>query len=409
VKYDNLTRAEQDIYNRAITRSHERRIHVKVLTLDGHPVASLTPHITDGQVSVDVTNDVSTRILTTTFVDPTRSLNFEPDAGAASFHRKFMVQVVDSRGIAELEEWIDCDVHTGPIWDFTRTGGECSLTAHGVDRLAMGTVRHPMQWGRHAQKTDVIRELLAAAGATHLGGIPDRPATTGHRVTAGFAYEHHKKHHPAEHGHKAFNTRVTSRKPRTDTYLELAKHISDSMNRHLYANAAGRFILRTHPNRPVLHVNHQLLSDPQLQRPGVDSPNYWLLVGGKPHGAKKQVRAIAQLPPAHPLSPESLAWHGKPYVIEERIENPHVKRAAEARAIVRRHRDRAARYVTDYEFDMLPVPWLDEYDLVSVHTPSGTLLVSMKQWSYPLTSTPMHVGGVKPTRYRPPVKVRGIS
>jgi hypothetical protein len=422
VKYENLSRGDQAIYNTAITHTHERRIRVHVQTLDGDPVTSLTPWIAPGgQVAHDVTNDASTAILTMQFADPTRSINFEPDTGGQSLHRKYLIQVVDSRRIVDpdndVNDWIDTDVHTGPVWDFDRQGGLCSLTAHGIDRLAMGTVRHPMWWGRHRQKTDVIRELLGAAGADHLGGIPDLPATTGHRVTAGFSYEHHKVHHPAEHGHKAHNTRVTTRKPRTDTYIELADQIADSMNRHLLRHTAGRFILRRHPLHPALHVHRHLVAEPDVQRPGVDAPNLWILVGDNPKGPKPQVRAQLGLPEWHPLSAESLAWNGKPYVVEERIENPHVKRAAEARAIVRRHRDRGMRFVTDYEFDMLPVPWLQEYDIVRVHTELATFDMPLRQWSYPLgtpstsggTGAPMHVGGVRraPAHRRP--RVRGVA
>jgi hypothetical protein len=409
MKYDNLNRSQRAIYNQAITHSHQRRIHVHVETLDSDPVASLTPVILPGgQVAHDVTSDVSTSILTMQFVDATRALNFEPDAGGQSLHRKFQIRVTDSRGIAELEEWIDQDVHTGPVWDFDRQGGLVSLTAHGADRKARGTVRNPRAWGPKAQKTDIIRELLQAAGLTHLGGIPDLPATTGHHVTAGFAYVHHKKHHPASHGHKAYVTHSTGRKPRTDYYLELAQKLAESMNRHLYPNTSGRFVLRSHPDQPILHVNRHLLADPEQQRAGVDAPNTWTGVGDKPKGAKQQVHATAVLPDWHPLSPSSLAQNGKPYVIEERIENPHWKRTAEVRAAVRRHRDRAMRYVVDYEFDMLPVPWLQEFDMVSVETVGGRILVPMKQWTFPLGTgssdgsqgDPMHVGAVKHPKYR---------
>lgn len=408
MRYDNLSKADQAVYNRAITRSHERRIRVHVKTLDFDPVASLTPRLMPGaQVAHDVTNTASSSILTMQFTDPTRSLNFEPDTGGESLHRKYLIQVVDSRRIvdpdADANDWIDQPVHTGPIWDFDRQGGLCSLTAHGMDRLCMGDVRDPLHWGPHTQKTDIMRQLLAAAGMTHLGGIPDLPATTGHDVTAGFAYVHHKKHHPAEHGHKAFTTHWTTRKARTDTYLELARDQADSMNRHLFPNTTGRFVLRKHPDQPALRVSRALIGEPEVQRPGTDAPNFWIVVGDKPKGAKKQVRASMGLPDWHPLSAVSLAVNGKPYVVEERVENPHVKRAAEARAIARRLRDRAMRFTTDYEFDMLPVPWLQEWDLLHVDTGLVSFTMPLKQWTLPLGSgdgagEPMHVGGVRKTR-----------
>lgn len=410
--YENLTQAQKRIYNQAITETHQRRIHMHVQTLDGNPVASLSPVFVSGQVAIDTTSNVSTRILTCQFLDPTRSLNFEPDAGGENLHRKYQVQINDSRLIAPLEMWVDCYVHTGPIWEFDRQGMVVSLTAHGADRKAKGTVRQPRWWHRKTKKTTIIRELLQAAGAGPADlRIPDLKATTGHRVVIGFRFRHHQKHHKATKGHKAHDTTVTNRVPRTDHYWEKAHHVAGSMNRWLYANGSGVFVLRPFPERPVLHVFRHLLADVQIQRPGADTPNVWTVIGAKPKGTKRKVRATVELPPAHPLSPSSLAWNGKRFENEHITKNPHLKRIGECRAVGRRHRDRAARVVVDYELDMLPVPWLNEHDIIGVPTNGGLVQIILTQWTLPLSpnAEAMHVGAVKRTAIPSEDGVAGVA
>lgn len=407
--YHELNHAEKRTYNRAIMRTHERKIHLHLETLDGDPVATLTPRVLEGSVGVDVTSDVSHRILTMTILDPFRVLNFEPsNPRGSNLHRKFRVRVTDSRRIIGLGEWVDCDVHTGPLYDFDRTGPEVHFTAHGVDRLCRGTIRKPRAWRPKTKKTKIMRELLGEAGMVVMR-IPDRPAVTSRRITVGFAFRHHQKHIKGKHGTKGHDVTVTNRIPRTDHYVEKAEQLADSMNSHLYFDGYGIPTLRPFPERPVLRFTHGLLADPKLGRPGSDGPNTWLILGSKPKGSHKRVKAKVALPPGNDLSPQSLAVNQKPYVVQERIENPHLKRTRECKAVGVRHRDRAARVVAELEVDLMPVPWLNEWDMILVQTNLGDVTVLMKQWTYPLgeDQTPMHVGStVKP---RPIHHSRGIG
>lgn len=391
MKYAHLTRAEKRLYNQTIARTHRRRVELHILTLDRRIVRSLTPKITAGTVTLDV-HQVPMMVATLTFLDPTRSLVFEPDsAGDAPLHRKFMVHINDSRYIPTLG-WVDCDVFTGPIWDFERKGAEVSLTAHSVDRLASGTIRRAKMWRRKTKKTDIIRGLLQEAGATRLR-IPDLRFTTPVHV--------HVRHvHPKKHTKKAHTVRrITGFHTTTqDTYWDKASGLGDSMNRLLFPTADGAFELRSHPERPAYHFNGALLAEPDLSRPGSEGPNTFLVIGAKPKGSKRQVSSgLVGFPNSHPLSANELAWNGKPYQILDKIHNPHAKTKAECRKIAIRHRDRAARMLVEISFDALPVPWLRPWDLVTAETSQGRLGVHIRQMTYPLSadSSPMTVGAVK--------------
>lgn len=391
MKYANLTKAQKQTYNRTIRGPHLRLVELRILTLDFKIVRTLTPLLTTGQVTWDV-EQTPMMVATVSFVDRTRSLVFEPDsAGDAPIHRKFMLQVADSRYIPGIG-WVDCDVFTGPIWDFDRTGANVSLTAHSVDRLASGSIRRAKMWRRKTKKTDIITGLLREAGATRLR-IPDLRYTTPVHV-------HVRQTSPARHDRKPHTVRRTTGFHTTtqNTYWDKASGLADSMNRLLYPTADGTFELRAHPERPVYHFDRELLADPDLSRPGEEGPNTFLVVGAKPKGSKRRVSSgLVGFPNSHPLSAASLAWNGKPYLVLDKISNPHAKTKAECRKIAVRHRDRAARMLVQVSFDALPIPWLRPWDLVTAETGQGRLGVHIRQLTYPLTMdlSPMTVGAKK--------------
>lgn len=391
MEYRNLSHANRKLYNAAIVSTHQRRIEVRVLTLSGQAVWSLTPLITTGQITTDI-KQTPMQVATLTFIDKARALVFEPqDVGSPTMHRQFMLQIVDSRLIPGLG-WVDCPVFMGPIWDFERRGAEVSLTAHSVDRLAMGTIRRAKMWRRKTRKTTIISGLLSEAGANRLR-IPDLKATTAVHVHVRHTHPHKGDHEP----HTV--RRVTGFKTtRLTTYWEKASGLADSMDRLLFPTTDGTFELRSHPERPVYHFDDALLADIDLHRPTSDGPNTFQVVGAKPKGSKRRVDSgLVGFPARHPLSAISLEWHGKPYQVLDTSSNPHCKTKKECQKIALRKRDRAARMLADVSFDALPIPWLRPGDMVTAQAKWGVPSVHIRQMTYPLTpdNTPMTIGTVK--------------
>ena len=372
-----LSDAELRAYHRGLYSTHERRIHVAVYDLDGNLLTHLTPDVLDGQVIVDTTGgpDTPTRILDLRFLDPTRSVHFEPASpGDAPLHRSRVVEVTDSRRMPELEDWVDCEVFTGIVWDFDREGAEISLVAHGMERQALGQAWTPVTYRKHRKKTEVLKDILGNAGETALGGIPDLSARLPERVTI---------------------TRMDSLWPR-------ARRLASSMDRQLFYPGLGRPIMRKVPSRPVFTFrdDRHLLSPVKIDRNPDGIHNTFVSVGAKAKGAKKRPRAVETLPPAHPLSPQSLARNGVPLRLVQREENRQVKNKAEAKARAERMREEGSRVLVTYSFDCIPVPHLDELDMVKVVTEDGTFRVRMEQWTLPLGcdgAPVMTVGDVRRT------------
>lgn len=374
-----LSHADLRTFHRGLTRTHSRRIHVGVYDLDGNVLTHLTPDVLDGQVIVDTTQgpDQPTRILDMTFLDPTRSVHFEPDApGDAPLHRSRVVQVIDARRVPELEDWVECEVFTGVVFDFDREGALCSLVAHGMERQAMGAKWTPVTYQKHTRKTDALKDLLDDAGEPALGGIPDLSARMPERMT------------------------VT----RMDPILPRALRLASSMDRQLFWPGHGRPVLRRIPSRPVFTFTEaHLLSEVKIDRDIEGVHNTFVAVGAKAKGAKKRPYAVESLPPANPLSsdPErGIGRNGKKLRLVKREENRQIKTRDEAKARAKRMRDEGSGALVTYSFDSLPIPHLDENDLVRVVTDEGTFRVRMEKWTLPLGfegAPPMTVGDIRRT------------
>lgn len=419
VDYYQLSHHDRRVYRSTVMgsrRAHRRRIEVHLLTLDGGFVASMTPKLYNGSVTVDVESSPS-RTLQLQIIDQARSLVFEPTSGGEMpSHRKYQLKIVDARLIARLDnEWVDVTVFTGPIRDFARQGAVVSLTADGAERLAMGTVRKARAWLRRTKMTDVIIGLLQAAGAQAIV-IPDLPKTTSVHVHVGTTHHERKgkdgkMHHATQHFRHVKGFVVH----KSNTYWEKASVLGSALNRHLYADSYGVFRLRPHPERPVFHFTEDmLLGDVELSRPASDAPNTWVVQGGKPKGHKRKVSSgLVGLPHAHPLSAYSLAWHGEPAQVLEQTSNPHLKTKKACRAVAIRKRDRAAKVLAEASFDAVPFPPLavHELDMVSAQAGWGIANVVIGQLTYPITmdESPMTVGAVKRAHPRRRVSSHGTS
>lgn len=371
-----LTHEGWKAYIRALSHTHRRRITLEVLDLDGNPITTMAPMILDGQVVVDATaaDDQPTRILTLSFLDPKRRIAFEPDqVGDTPLHRRRMLRVTYSIRVPELQRWVGCRVFTGPLWDFDRTGAIVNLTAHGKEKQALGNIWTQLHFPAKTRKTTIIRRLLVATGETRMS-IPDAKTTTPKRFTV----------------------------LRMDKPWVKARHVAKSMDRRLFYDGRGIAFLRVHTSRPVFTFAPRMqLSDVTVDRDPEGIFNVFLFTGGKPKGAKRKVRSKAYaLPKWHSLSPWALRRNDKPFRLVDVEENDQVKTVAEANRRARRRRDDATRTSVTASVDVLPVPFLDEGDLVRVPTDRGVFLIRASKWTLPLStegSPAMTLGAIRRT------------
>jgi len=372
-----LSASDFRLYLQQLRSPHERRIHVEIETLGGTLLRHLTLQLLDGQVDVDTTAEVS-RVLNMSFLDPSRSLQFEPDSlGDAPLHRSRRVRVNYSVRVPALSEWISCPVFTGPIFDFNREGPVVSIVAKGMELQALGNQWNARTFAKKSKKTKALRALATDVGYTRMV-IPDLRSTFPGRMTVA----------------------------RMDQPWLKMRKIAKSLDRHLFFDGAGVLRLRTYGNRPVYTFgDNTLLAEPAVRRDVEGLINVVEVYGKKPKGKKRRPHAAAPLQPGHDLSPQSLALNGQPLYLAERVEDEHLKTNAACFARARRLRDDRARLPVDISFESIPIPCLDEMDWVMVVTDDGPKLVRMQKWTLPLGGSasggaagePMTVGYLRRT------------
>lgn len=369
---DGLTHEDMPAYHRGMAKDHWRRIEVEVTTLNGDSVAHYVAQVQGGQVVVDseAADDVTSRICDMTFINPSRAL-FEPESATdMPFHRRYAMHVTDCRLITELGRWVECPVFSGPMWDFDRTGAEIRLVGHGWERQAFCVKWNPETYRKGTKKTDVIKDLLAEAGFTNLGGIPDLPATLPERLT------------------------VTKK----DLLWPAAVKVAESMDRHLFFNAAGKPRLRRAPDAPAfIFDDRHLMAEPVIDRDAKGTPNVFEVLGAKPKGPQRRVRAVRELDPSNPNSKESLALHDAAYRVLVTKENRALKTYAEADAVARRMRDHAERGMTDTQVDVLPFPHFEERDLAAMRDHVGAEHIRLNRFTVPLSqeATPLSINSIR--------------
>lgn len=366
-----LTRAELRIYHRTLRYPHTLRIRVAVLNLEGEQLASISPRVLDGQIVVDRRGPVK-RVLTMTFLDPKHALNFDsdsPDDGA--LYRDRMLRVYYSVRVPDLGKHVTAVPFTGPVVKFSRQGATVTVEAHSKERQAMGNLWRPLTLKKGTPKVDAIQTIMERTGETE------------------FRFPSLKSRLP--------KTRSLGRMAKP---WNAARRIARSMDRQLFYDGRGTLHLRQMPSKVGFTFNAgpqgEVVGEPSITVDMDGFKNKILMVGGKPKGAKHRVRGHATAPDRHPLSPVKLGRNGEPYYEVERRENDHLRSKKECHRRAERILEDRLRASVDVAFDSVPIPHLDEGDLVRLRTVDGTVVeFRLDRFVLPLT-TPAE-GGDGPT------------
>lgn len=362
-----------------IQGTHERRIEFLITPLDGGKGvwSTVRPMFLEGSISMDSSRNPS-RILDVTFLDPDEAFSLEPDDGTTPVHRSRVITVRWSVRVPELGRWVTCRPFTGPIVDIDREGPTIKLTAHGFDEQGMGEVAFGHTFKKKASKATALRWLANKWGEKKIA-IPKKIGS--------------------------FPTKFTV--AATDKPWERARKIVSSVNRQMFYNGKGQWIYRANPSRSVLTIDRNALLSPVTIDRNADFKNRWVVIGAKVGGKKKKkVRASAQLPASNPLAPGRLSRNGEPLFHLARVENTAYKTTAACQRRANEMRNASLRTTANYSFDCIPMPHLDENDVITVRSREGTIVVRASQWTLPLGNAAMSIGTIKrastkATRRRP--------
>lgn len=367
ISYESLglyTKADREALDETLVTSHDLRIDVFVLTLEGDRVGVLSDRLIEGQVNIDNTADV-TRSANLTLYDPNSTITFDSDSPAESaMYLNSMIQIRYCVKSELLADWVRIPIFTGPIVSLSRDDDSVVVECQGKELLAMGSCWTVFNRPKGAYIVDVIRDILKTRTGESKFNFPD--------------------------GIKSRLDKPFSISKEGTPWLS-AKKLAQSINRQLYYDGAGVAQLRpTALNSPQWTFetgnDGSVLTTPSLAFSTDDIKNVVVVNGGAPKGASKKVSVTAMPVDAHPLSPKNLGRNGVGRYLVETINNAQIRSAARATEIADNRLSTLLRQEVNVTFEASPIPMLEEHDAVSLKTDDFTVDFNADTFTIPLIS-----------------------
>lgn len=370
-----LTPAKRATLLRLLRSPHSFRISVQLMTLQETYVSDLSRLLLEGQVNINAKDQV-TRSADLTIFDPFRRIQLDPDdPSKVSTGMSDLVKINYIVINPEIPtEAFNIPIFTGPIDSVSRDAVSIKIQCVGKEALAIGNSYVGKIYKKGAKKTDVIRDILRwIIGETRLQ-IPDLGARlpTDWRLSQG------------------------------DIPWDAAVRLARGMGYQLFYDGRGTARMRR-PGGRALHTFDGLwvTSPPQIAYDTGEVINTVIVKGGKPKKAKNNVSFTAIAAAAHPLSPQKLGRNGVPRFLPMRIEDSSLISVAECRKKAVQELNRGLLLGYDATWDGLPMPLLEEGDIVHVNAHGLRASCALHQFSIPLTISNASYG------YNANLKARG--
>lgn len=363
-----LSASDQRRFIAGLAGSYAMRHRARILDLNENPVVNVTAALLDGQVDVQARSDVQ-RSATVRLFDPDGAIGLDsesPWGGSAAW--RYLLHI--DRDHVFPDGWtVEAPIFHGPlVGRLTRDYriGVIEVSAQGLEALGRRPVWRGRTWARGTRKRAIIRELLEGCGF-RVFSMPDDNDRLAERLTV----------------------------QRKDLAWSSARKLAESMDLRLYVDGGGVCRLDHYPRRPVLRFRDGdgglVTRLPERSDLLGEFANVVHFKGAKPRKGKAgdkrdPVTYTAYAKPTHPLSRESLAFHGRLAEVVDWIEDGQVGKRSKARDIAERAlRDRLNGAVSvDLNWGSAPVPHLDPHDMVRVDTEEVSTNIRLLNWTLPI-------------------------
>jgi hypothetical protein len=357
--------ADKQALDKLLATHHTVNIMIQLMDLSHNHLAEFSDRLMGGQVNIDITADV-TRSASVDLRDPTHKLKLDalaPDDGSLYFTRMIRIVFIVSPPSYNTHYFVP--IFTGPLTTITRNGPIVTVEAQGKESLSFQAIWHGHTYKKGLKKVDVIQMIMQAAGeAVRAMQLINRDARIGTHISAS----------------------------RKFTFWKLARKIANGMNLQLFYDGRGILRLRRVPGKTIFQFSDDtvMMSEPQVEYAQNDNfCNVVEVIGGKPKGkGKKKVKKIHVRVVArrnHPMSPWNLGRNGTPRYVPQTIEDDSIKSKKAARALAKRTLNASLDQAVTVSFDSLPIPYLEELDLVKFQTQTSAGKFRLNQMSIPLT------------------------
>lgn len=386
-----LSHGERDKYRNGLRKSHIVRHRVRILDRNEDVIGEITESsrmfILEGTVQVDSDAEI-TRQLQLRVLDPSGILYLDPNSPDryALFADRFIA--VDRQDwIESLSRWVSCPVFHGPVTRLDQDGTIIQIEASGKEILYLPPALHwkTRTFKKGTKIRNVIISLLQDKGEQRID-IP--------------------------HFDRAL------REPITLLGMEpawpLIKKLAASVNRQAFYDGAGVFRMRPFPKRSLYTFRHgdngDLITVPTKSYDFSTLRNVIRVRGPRPDNHDpaetetpgyhdRRIVWTAKAGAGDAASSVNMARNGTPRILAEVIENYNLKKQSDAKKQANDALDRALDLDATSNFDALPVPFLEEKDVVRVIAETGSSTFRLDQFTIPLlASDTMSIGYLKRSR-----------
>jgi hypothetical protein len=364
-----LNAADAATFTSTLGQSHSIYVTVQVLDLNHNRLADISDRLIDGQVNLDVTQDV-TMSASLQLLDPRRALHFDSDSpGNGALFLDRMLRLIYSVKCPSPLGWVHCPVFTGPVSKLDRQDDVITVECQGKESLALGAGWVPKTWKKGHHAVQVIRQLLSELAGETKFSFPE----TNHRLPKDFSIGRE-----------------------TEPWLA-AKNVAQAINMDLFYDARGVARLRTRPGQVTYHFAHgdggTVMTEPQVTYTLDGVRNIVWVKGGVPKGETQAISYWLTAAKTHPLSPQKLGRNGVPRYLLDTVTNTNIRSLSDAKALAQKQLASDLLEHIDVAFEALPVPHLEGYDVVKLTTSEFGMPFKLTQYSLPLgTGSNMTVG-----------------
>lgn len=364
-----LSPARQRLFEQALVSAHEIKFRVRVLDLNHRLIDDVTDQFLDGQVNVDGSRTPH-RDLTLSLASKGLMAFESGNFSTGTNYSTRMMEVlygVENRALGDAV-WVP--VFVGPITSFSREDATVNITAVSKEQLMMTKQWKARTYPKGTGKIAMITDLLRRNGETRID-MPPWPAKSDKPMT------------------------ITAEAVVWD-YLFMLGHSWGSGLLTYDSRGYAKLFATSLQNRWTFRGGEggSLLSQPKMSYSmGEEFTNAARVYGKVTTTGTKPAYGEYVAPASHPLSPAAMSRGGVPQYWGTIMRDAEVANNRDATNLAKSLVEQGMIQSTTAEFDALPIPHLESWDMVTVSGDHFSSPFRLKKFSLPLNSSnPMTVG-----------------
>lgn len=346
---------------RLLRTSHRVVSEVYILDNNRNYLRNATDALIEGSVDMDSDAAIS-RSCKMTLLDPGNRLGIDPNGGTSGpeFYNR-MVQIVYRVTSMDYSETYGVPIFTGPVTDSSRDGVVLTVEGKGLEILAQDGLLNDYTWPAGWARSAVIMNAIQVV--------------TGERFFSDAS------------GGGYFLRSPWSVQSGANLWAEL-KYLGDSMGMAVYFDGQGFLKIRPKIVAPLMTIDATWMTeDPDAAFDMSKIRNVCRVEGASyptADGTQVKMKYEAWPPPQHPFSPQSLARWGTNRVIPRFVTDDSLADWSSLAETADQNLYYDLMYSTEVTAVTSVIPFLEEFDVVTISHPRLYLDTPVSKWTIPL-------------------------